>query len=168
MKKIISLLGIGPKLVLSTFLFSFLLETVIGHYHFEFTFKFIPYYLLAIIGTLLIIVGVLLLVPSFIAISKLRKVDSLYTKGVYSICRHPLYSSWIIFIVPGMILLLNSLILLTIPLVMYFIFMILIKDEETFLLNKYGDQYHEYKNQVGLIFPMIWKYKNEHLSQHKP
>jgi protein-S-isoprenylcysteine O-methyltransferase Ste14 len=44
---------------------------------------------------------------------------------------------------------------------MYFIFRLLIKDEEIFLLNKYGEQYREYKNQVGLLFPMIWKYKND-------
>lgn len=161
MKKIVSLLGIGPKLVLFTLLYSFLLETEIRHYHFDFTLKFVPYNFLVIIGTLLIVAGVLFLIPSFIAISRLRKADSLYTNGIYSICRHPLYSSWIIFIVPGIILLLNSLILLTIPLVMYFIFRLLIKDEEIYLLNKYGDQYGEYKNRVGLLFPMIWRYKND-------
>ena len=161
MRKIMSLLGIGPKLVLFTFLYSFLLKTQIEHYHFDITLKIVPYNFLVIVGTLLIIVGVLFLIPSFIAISKLRKVDSLYTNGIYSVCRHPLYSSWIIFIVPGIVLLLNSLILLTIPLVMYFIFRFLIKDEETFLFNKYGDQYRDYKNQVGLIFPMIWRYKND-------
>jgi protein-S-isoprenylcysteine O-methyltransferase Ste14 len=160
MKKIMSLLGIGPKLVLITVLYSFLLETGNKYYHIDITLKIVPHNFLVIMGTLLIVAGVLFLIPSFLAISKLRKVDSLYTKGIYSICRHPLYSSWIIFIVPGIVLLRNSLILLTIPLVMYFIFRLLIKDEETFLLNKYGAQYREYKNQVGLLFPRIWKYKN--------
>jgi protein-S-isoprenylcysteine O-methyltransferase Ste14 len=161
MKKIMSFLGIGPKLVLFTLLYSLLLKTGIGYFHFDFTLKLVPYNFLVIIGTLLILIGVLFLIPSFIAISKLSKVNSLYTKGIYSVCRHPLYSSWIIFIVPGIILLLNSLILLTIPLVMYFIFRLLIKDEEISLLNKYGEQYREYKNQVGLLFPMIWRYKND-------
>ena len=161
MRKIMSLLGIGPKLVLFTLLYSFLLETEIEHYNFDSTLKIVPYNFLVIVGTLLIVVGVLFLIPSFIAINKLRKVDRLYSNGIYSVCRHPLYSSWIIFIVPGIILLLNSLILLTIPLVMYFIFRFLIKNEETFLLNKYGEQYRKYKNQVGLLFPMIWRYKND-------
>jgi protein-S-isoprenylcysteine O-methyltransferase Ste14 len=161
MKKMMSLLGIGPKLVLFTLLYSILLKMEIGHYHFDFTLDIIPYYFLVVIGTLLIVIGLLFLIPSFLAINKLSKIDNLYTKGIYSVCRHPLYTSWIVFIVPGIILLLNSLLLLTIPLVMYFIFRLLIKEEETFLLNKYGDQYREYKNQVGLLFPMIWRYKND-------
>jgi protein-S-isoprenylcysteine O-methyltransferase Ste14 len=44
---------------------------------------------------------------------------------------------------------------------MYFIFRLLIKDEESFLLKKYGDQYREYKRQAGLLFPAIWRYKND-------
>jgi protein-S-isoprenylcysteine O-methyltransferase Ste14 len=135
------LLGIGPKLVLFTLFYLFLLETVIKHYHFDFSLKIIPYWFLVIAGTLLIAVGVFFLFPSIIAISKLRKVESLYTKGVYSVCRHPLYSSWILFIVPGIILLQNSLLLLTIPLAMYFLFKLLIKNEEFILLKKYGNQY---------------------------
>ena len=57
MKKIMSLLGIGPKLVLFTLLYSFLLKMEIGHYHFDFTLDIIPYYFLVVIGTLLIVVG---------------------------------------------------------------------------------------------------------------
>jgi len=161
MKKIITLLGIGPGLVLLTLLYSFLLKTEIDYYHFNSTLKIVPYNFLVIIGIFLIVVGLLLLILSIIAVSKLRKTDRLYTKRIYSVCRHPLYAAWIVFIVLGIILLLNSLILLTIPLVMYFIFKLLIKNEETFLLNKYGDQYREYKNQVGLLFPKFWRYKND-------
>ncbi len=161
MKKIMTLLGIGPKLVLFTLLYSFLLETEIEHYHFDIAIKIVPYNFLDIIGLLLIVIGLLFLIPSFIAISKLRKTDRLYTKRIYSVCRHPLYAAWIVFIVPGIILLLNSLILLTIPLAMYFIFRLLIKNEETILLNKYSDKYREYKNQVGLLFPKFWRYKND-------
>ena len=159
MKSMMSLLGIGPKLALFTLLYSILLKTVIVHYHIDFTLDIIPYYLLAVKGIILIIIGLFFLIPSFSAISKLRTVDNLYTKGIYSVCRHPLYASWIVFIIPGIILLLNSWLLLTIPLVMYFIFRLLIKDEETFLHNKYGNQYREYRYHVGLLFPMIWRYK---------
>jgi protein-S-isoprenylcysteine O-methyltransferase Ste14 len=159
MRKILSLSGVGPKLILFTILYSFLLEKGIKHYCFDISLKIVPYDFLVIAGTLLILSGISLLVPSFIAISKLRKTDRLYTSGVYSVCRHPLYSSWIIFIVPGMVLFLNSLLSLTIPLVMYLIFRVLINKEEAFLLKKYGDQYCEYQNHTGLLFPVIWRYK---------
>ena len=161
MKKIKNLLGIGRKLGLFTLLYAFLIETIKEHYQFDIKIKIIPYNFLVVMGILLMVAGVILLISSVISIHKLLKVERLYTNGIYSVCRHPLYSSWIIFIVPGIILLMNSLILLTTPLAMYFIFRLLIKDEETLLLNKYGDKYREYKNQTGLLFPMIWRYKKQ-------
>jgi len=155
------LLGIGPKLVLFTLLYSFLLKLGIKHYNFDITLMVVPYFILIIVGILLIITGIFLLIKSLIVIRKLYKVDILYTKNIYSLCRHPLYASWIIFIVPGIVILLNSLLLLTIPFVMYFIFRLLVKGEENLLIKKYGVQYLEYKNQVGLLFPKFWKFKKE-------
>jgi hypothetical protein len=51
MRKIMNLLGVGPKLVLFTLLYSFLLKTGIGHYHFDFTLKILPLNFLVIVGT---------------------------------------------------------------------------------------------------------------------
>jgi protein-S-isoprenylcysteine O-methyltransferase Ste14 len=92
------------------------------------------------------------------AITRIYKSESLYTKGVYSFCRHPLYSSWIVFIVPGIMLLTNSWVLLTVPLFMYFLFRLLIEEEESYLLKKYGEEYKNYKNNVGLLFPKLKKH----------
>jgi protein-S-isoprenylcysteine O-methyltransferase Ste14 len=77
----------------------------------------------------------------------------LITKGVYAYFRHPIYGSWIVFIIPGIVLILNSLLGLTIPFVMYAIFKILVAEEEIYLEEKFGDQYFEYKRKVGGIFP---------------
>lgn len=163
-------MGIGPKLFAMTMLYSFLLALFINHSNYNFSINIIPCCFLIALGTLLIIIGIAFLIPSIIAISKANKVDGLSTKGIYSICRHPLYSSWIIFIVPGIILLSNSWILLTVPLIMYLIFRILIKEEEIYLLNKHGNQYIEYKKRVVLLFPALWKYsyKKEPLKSTAP
>jgi protein-S-isoprenylcysteine O-methyltransferase Ste14 len=47
---------------------------------------------------------------------------------------------------------------LTVPIIMYSIFRILIKQEELYLQNKFGVEYINYKNKVSLLFPMFWRY----------
>jgi protein-S-isoprenylcysteine O-methyltransferase Ste14 len=86
-------------------------------------------------------------------IHKYFNEGKLATRGVYAYFRHPIYGSWIVFIVPGVVLMLNSLLGLTVPFFMYVVFSALIKEEEEYLEEKFGDEYFEYKRKVGSIFP---------------
>ncbi len=156
-----SIIGIGLKLALTTLLYSVIIVVLNDSLKFDFRINAIPFKFLITVGSMLIIFGVPFLIISIITINKAYKFDSLCTKGVYAVCRHPLYSSWIIFIVPGIMLFFNSWILLTVPIVMYFIFTILIKQEESFLQSKFGENYKNYKNKVPLLFPMFWRYYKE-------
>jgi len=158
MKEKMSIIGIGFKLAVMTLLYSILIIAFNNYSKLDLKIKFIPHKFLFILGTILIIVGIPFLIISMITLNKAYKADFLRTDGVYSICRHPLYSSWIIFIVPGFVLFLGSWILLTIPIIMYFIFRGLIKQEESYLQSKFGESYMSYKNKVSLLFPMFWKY----------
>ncbi len=76
--------------------------------------------------------------------------------GIYKICRNPLYASFVCFIVPGLMLLTNSWIFLTVPIFMYFVFKLLIKAEERYLENTFGQEYLDYKKETNAIIP---KYK---------
>jgi len=161
MKDKMSVIGIGFKLAIMTILYSILM-VVPGYYiKSDLRINIIPYKFLLIPGIILLIVGVPFLIVSIVTINKAYKADSLKTDGIYSICRHPLYSSWILFIVPGVVLIFNSWTLLTVPIVMFFIFNVLIKEEESFLQNKFGEEYFSYKKKVSLLFPMFWKYKRK-------
>jgi protein-S-isoprenylcysteine O-methyltransferase Ste14 len=161
MKEKMSIIGIGFKLVIMTFLYSILIIVFSNSSRSSLKINFIPYDFLFILGIILLMVGIPFLIISMITLNKAYKADSLRTDGVYSICRHPLYSSWIIFIVPGIGLLSGSWIILTIPIIMYFIFRILIKQEELYLQNKFGEEYINYKNKVSLLFPMFWRYERK-------
>lgn len=108
-----------------------------------------------IFGILLVIMGVPIFFMAGFTLHKYFDEGKLIKKGVYSYFRHPIYGSWIVFIVPGIVLILNSLLGLTIPFVMYAIFKILIAEEEIYLEEKFGDQYFEYKRKVGGIFPKV-------------
>ncbi|UCE06170.1 MAG: hypothetical protein JSW07_21740 [bacterium] len=46
---------------------------------------------------------------------------------------------------------------ITIPIFMYIIFRALIPVEEKYLIDKFGDEYHEYQSKVWAVFPKLWR-----------
>ena len=79
--------------------------------------------------------------------------DSLVTRGIYGCCRHPLYSAWVVFIVPGIVLLVNSWIGLTAPFFMYLLLRKLVIQEEIYLERMFGPKYIDYKIKTPCILP---------------
>jgi len=77
--------------------------------------------------------------------------------GIYSLCRNPMYLGNIL-ILAGFGILANSLIfiLLFFPLFV-FLYYSIIKAEEAFLLNKFGEEYKIYKNSVNALLPNLKK-----------
>lgn len=115
----------------------------------------IPRVLSLVLGIILIVIGVpIFLIPGS-TIHKYFNEGKLATKGVFAYFRHPIYGSWIVFIVPGIVLIINSLLGLTVPLFMYVVFRVLIKEEEEYLEKKFGEEYFEYQKKVGSIFPKL-------------
>jgi protein-S-isoprenylcysteine O-methyltransferase Ste14 len=108
-----------------------------------------------VLGISLLIVGVPLYLIAGITIRIYFEAGKLATKGIYGYIRHPIYGSWICFIMPGIVLLADSLIGLTIPLFMYVVFKLLIVEEDRYLEEKFGEDFLEYRNRVGEIFPKI-------------
>lgn len=79
--------------------------------------------------------------------------DSLVTSSIYRSCRYPLFTSWVVFILPGMVLLLNSWIGLTITVFMFLSLPILVIKEETYFESVFVSAYLDYKCKVPCIFP---------------
>lgn len=116
----------------------------------------IPHISSMVSGIILIVVGLpVFLTPAF-TIDKYFKKGELATKGIYGYFRHPIYASWIIFFVPGIVLIKGSLLGLTIPVFMYLVFKIMIVEEEKYLEKKFGKEYIEYKKKVNAIFPKLF------------
>jgi len=155
----ISVWGIGIKLTILILVYS---SVVILIHYFTyplFYIKFLPYKLFLIFGISLIVLGMPLFIVSGFSVHRAYAKDALRTKGVYSICRHPLYSSFLVFIVPGICLLFKSWIAFSVPFVMYIFFRVLIKEEEDYLSGRFGGEYEKYKREVSLVFPKVWRYK---------
>jgi protein-S-isoprenylcysteine O-methyltransferase Ste14 len=111
---------------------------------------------LTFLGIFLIVLGLPYCVLSARAVLRAFAAGELVTDGVYGTCQHPLYSSWIFFIVPGIALLLHSGFGLTISLAMYAALRVLAKREEACLVEKFGDSSLRYQARVPFVLPVGW------------
>jgi protein-S-isoprenylcysteine O-methyltransferase Ste14 len=79
--------------------------------------------------------------------------DALVTTGVFALVRHPIYSSWIVLIFPGLALLCRSWPLLGASLAAYIVFKTSIGKEDEYLDRRFGSAYREYRSRVNEIIP---------------
>jgi len=150
--------GVSPKMFLLVLPFMIIFSLLHFIYYPFFILPFQQIWMI-IIGIALIVIGFIIYLKSIIVINKAFVNEELLTTGVYGHMRHPLYSSFILFIIPGIVSLFNSWILFFIPITYYFIFRILIKEEEKYCLHKFSEKYVHYKKHVFAIFPKLIKYK---------
>ncbi|VVB61854.1 Phospholipid methyltransferase [uncultured archaeon] len=145
--------GIGRRLGRITY--SYLAFTIILHITRSdiFTITHIPFIVSVILGTILIIIGLVMWLLGVRIISKAFHEGRLLTKGVYTIVRNPMYSSLIVFISPGVALWFRSWLIFTVPFVSYIVFKLLIKEEEKYLEEKFGQDYLDYKSKVNALIP---------------
>ena len=102
---------------------------------------------------LLLAIGVPLLVVALIALNRNYNRDQLATGGIYGIVRNPIYSAWVVFLIPGLVLLFPSWPLLLTPLVAYIVFKARIGREEAYLEERFGDAYRKYRSEVHELLP---------------
>ena len=148
--------GIGPKFTIISLIYAAIVFAIQNIVTSEYRFVIYSTLINIILGILLIVIGLIIfLIPAF-TIDKYFFEGKLCKKGVYAYLRHPIYASWISFIVPGIVILRGSTLGITIPIFMYIIFRALIPIEEKYLIDKFGNEYIEYKSKVWAIFPKLW------------
>ena len=101
----------------------------------------------------LIAVGLAIKFSSSRVPSSAVRNKELVTTGIFAYVRHPMYSSWILFITPGIALFFGSWLMLAASLVGYLSFKHLIKEEDEYLTRMFGQEYLDYRSRVGEIFP---------------
>ena len=147
--------GIGIKLLAAmavTFLLTGILTYLLPGI---FRIDFISESTLRVTAIALIAVGLVLKLSSSRVPSIAFKNKELVTTGIFSYIRHPMYSSWILFIAPGIALLFRSWLMLAASLIGYLSFRHLIKEEDEYLTRMFGQSYLDYKSRVGEITPII-------------
>jgi protein-S-isoprenylcysteine O-methyltransferase Ste14 len=148
--------GVAPKFTIILLVYAAIVFSIQDLIFSEARFVFYSPLLNTIFDILLIVFGsIIFLITAFI-IDKYFYEGKLCKKGIYAFLRHPIYASWITFIVPGIVILRGSSLGITIPIFMYIIFRTLIPIEEKYLIGKFGDEYIEYKSKVWAVFPKLW------------
>ena len=138
MRKEMSILGIAPYIAAPTFLY--LALTIVISYLAEgiFTITSSSYNFLAIIGIVMIIIGILMVISCGRKVLNSFGSGKLITDGLYGIFRNPMYAAYLIFAIPGICFLFNTWLALTTVILNYILFSILIKREYIYLQEKFG------------------------------
>jgi len=86
----------------------------------------------------------------------------LLTDGIYSICRHPCYTLFLVWLC-GVVLSFRSWVMLVVPLVTYLAARILIRSEERFMIQRFAQAYLDYQKEVHPFFPTL---RRRHRAKH--
>lgn len=147
--------GIGPRIAVSGVL-SLSAILIVSFNRQPFGYWFIPDAIRVGLGTALVIAGIYFWLASVWLIFTRFKSGVLITAGVYRIVRNPMYAGFIVFIVPGISLILNNPLIILSSIVMILVFRMNIHKEEQYLKQQFGAAYREYKSKVKQIIPFVW------------
>lgn len=106
-------------------------------------------------GYILLLAGIILWLSGVIQLVTLFPKGKLITTGAYGLCRNPIYSSMILFILPAISVLTLTWIYLALALIMYFGVVIFIRNEEIRLHQVFGEEYLAYKAKASRIIPFV-------------
>jgi protein-S-isoprenylcysteine O-methyltransferase Ste14 len=153
MKTSMSLFGCGPKLALICLPYIILSLVVMYRYPEFFDLKFLDFIYVKTIGFVWLGVGIIFWIYSAMFFLKYFKPGQLITQGPFALCRNPIYSSIIVFIIPSLALIFHSGLIFSIALVLYLGFKISIHGETNVLRRIFGEEYEIYEKLVNEIFP---------------
>ena len=84
---------------------------------------------------------------------KLGEEHRLVTTGPYSRIRHPMYTFFYILVISNAIISLNVIVGICGIILWSFLYVTRIEDEEKMLMEEFGDQYKEYIERTGRLWP---------------
>jgi protein-S-isoprenylcysteine O-methyltransferase Ste14 len=145
--------GVGPRLALLCLPYVVLSLLVMNRYPEFFTLKFLEHGYIRVIGFVWLSIGFVYWVLSAIWFLKFFKTGKLIVSGPLALCRNPIYSSMILFIIPSFGIIFHSGLIFSIALVLYIGFKISIHGESTALTREFGSEYEAYVMRVNEIIP---------------
>jgi protein-S-isoprenylcysteine O-methyltransferase Ste14 len=153
----LSLFGIGPKIgrIMLPLLAALITVSILWPQYFWFA-NPRPVWLW-ILGIVVLVVGLTLWISSGKMLIKYVRETRLMTTGPYAVCRNPLYAAVILFVIPGVALLMNSWLVLTASVAGYIVFKICVKQECDEVKRFFGEEYERYSSETPEFFPFPLK-----------
>jgi len=153
--------GVGPRIMLRTA--PFLLAAICSEIWIPSVFEipFLGNSVAKTTGLVWLFIGIVAFLSSMVQFSRNFPKGNLLQTGMFAFSRNPIYSCWILFILPSLWLILNNWLFLLSSVVMCIATIILVKEEEVQLLKVFGKQYADYRTRVGCIIWFLGKKENE-------
>jgi len=107
---------------------------------------------------LLIVSGYLATTTLSIVFGEIREVPGVIRKGAYKVCRHPMYLSEILLYL-GLLIISMSLAAAVVLIIAIGFLYYLCRHEEKLLLDRFGDDYRAYMQEVPMWIPRLKKIK---------
>jgi protein-S-isoprenylcysteine O-methyltransferase Ste14 len=148
MKASMTLFGCGPKLALLCLPYAILSLIVMYRFPEFFDLKFLDLLYAKVLGFVWLALGMIFWIYSAIYFLKYFKPGKLLKEGPFALCRNPIYSSIIVFIIPSLSLIFHSGLIFSIALVLYIGFKISIHGEANVLRRIFGEEYENYEKSV--------------------
>jgi len=156
MKKL-NFLGIGPKVAVVLMPWLAMSIIISRIYKEQFLYTISAAFAVHVSGIILMIIGLILYFSTVKLLLSGLKETKLVTTGAYRFCQNPLYSTFVLFVIPALSLILNSWLVLTTSAVGYLLFRIFVKLEYRELEDIFGQEYLNYKSKTPEFFPNPFK-----------
>jgi protein-S-isoprenylcysteine O-methyltransferase Ste14 len=114
----------------------------------------VPHSVLFVARIILLAIGIPMLILAGKAATVAYNSEKLATTGIFGLTRNPIYSAWIVFIIPALVLMSRSWPLFLTPVVAYMIFKVTIGRENDCLEKQFGEDYRKYKAEVNELVPL--------------
>ena len=155
MKHTVSIKGIQTELVVPSLLYLIPATVFTIQYPEIFILRVIPRSILLPLGIIFLLIGIPLLARAAYEVVSQFESGKLITGGFFRYVRNPIYSAWILFIIPGFALLTHSWIFFGTPFVTYIAFKVFIRKEEEYLTKHFGQDYLDYKEKTRQLVPRL-------------
>ena len=149
-----TLFGCGPKLALLCLPYIILSLVIMIEYPEFFSIRFLGYHIVKIAGMIWLGFGLIFWTYSAVYFLRYFQPGTLITGGPFALCRNPIYSSIIVFIIPALGIMYHSGLTCSIAVVLYIGFKISIHGEISVLRKLFGEEYDKYEKSVNEIFPI--------------
>ena len=106
-------------------------------------------------GIVFMVLGITLWLPAVVQLLIGFPQGKLVRTGAYGVCRNPIYSSFALFILPGISFLTGTWVYLLVSVFLVFAVIIFIRKEEEKLRQVFGAEYENYLATVSRVLPFV-------------
>ena len=145
--------GVGPRIALTTLAFVVLAGAAAYRWPDLCDIRFVPYEVIAPVAVTLLVIGVSMLALAARSATRAYNRNQLATSGIFAVVRHPIYSAWIVLILPGLALFSRSWPVLLTPVAAFTVFKLYIHREDECLQQRFGQAYLDYRSCVSELVP---------------